>query len=91
MLHPSFQYRKGASLNLAETTMIYQYQFERLENLKIDLLLIRVKLLKETNLQEKSKLLKRLALLKQETSIIEDSIEISLKCWEILIKGKELN
>ncbi|CAB4173527.1 hypothetical protein UFOVP1228_15 [uncultured Caudovirales phage] len=91
MLHPSFQYRRSNTLNLAETIMMYQYQFERLENVKIDLLIIGGMLLTETNLQNKADLLKKQVLMKQESLVLEKSIKLSLQCWEILAKNKEYN
>ena len=91
MIHPAFQYRKGNNLLASEALMLYQYQFERLENIKVDLLITKVRLLAETNLSKKATLLKRQADIKEEISVLEDSIELSLKCWKILTGNKENN
>jgi hypothetical protein len=90
-IHPAFDYRKGNTLNLVETTMIYQYQFERLENVKAALLIVRIRLLAETRLPQKSDLLKQQTSLKEESIILERSLKLSLQCWEILAKNKEYN
>jgi len=90
MIHPAFQYRRGNTLLVGEALMLYQYQFERLENLKVDLLITKVRLMTETNLPKKAVLLKRQSAIIEETSILEDSLKLSLQCWKILA-SKEMN